>query len=128
MTKSFGRTAHGKGGSALLRIETPPPDELSDASNPSLALGQPQRDDNGSFLPGHTISRGKRQTTSRGGALLDLEAQGDDAWKLANQWGKRWAKHRRGELTQAPWRHLSRRQCSSGVGRACHGGCPLHPS
>ena len=55
--KSFQRTAHGNGANAIVRIETPPVDELS-AGVPAAARGESPTDrgDRGHFAEGNSVA------------------------------------------------------------------------
>lgn len=85
----------------VVRSAVSPADELSDPTvTPDTAV-RPQRGPHGHFAPGNRIAKDKRQRSGPRGALAKLEAQGDDAWKAAVRWGRRYGAHRRGELAAA---------------------------
>lgn len=99
--KSFLRKAHGAGAAALVRIETPPANELSLPSASSSDTDVRDRDHNGRFLPQNTVARSSKIRPAKHGALVALEAKADPAWQTADRWGKRYAAHRRGEIAKA---------------------------
>lgn len=66
MKKSFQRTAHGKGASALVRIEAPPVDELAEGvQGEPLAEHRQERDGAGRFRPGARTAQAAGGASSR---------------------------------------------------------------
>src|SRR5690606_8732628 len=76
-------------------------DEASDPTATSADADGPQRAGHGHFAKGNTVGKDKRLKTGPRGALAKLEAQGDEAWKAALRWGRRYSSHRRKELCTA---------------------------
>lgn len=94
------RAAHGRARQlgALVASELCPSDELPAAAAEPAA---PQRSAGGHFLPGNRIGRLARRQANEKGALGLLERKGDRAARAALRFGRRYAKHRRLELTTA---------------------------
>lgn len=88
------RSAHGRGQSALVRIETLPADELPSATPPQT--DRSERGPDGRFLPSNTVARNRRLRPATGG--LD---KADPAYRKFLRWGRRYATHRRTELAKA---------------------------
>lgn len=114
------RAAHGKAASLgrLTASECPPMDELSAASPAESAVAQ--RDSHGHFLPGNRFATAKRVRAGKRGALAELERQGDAAARAAIAFGRRYAVHRRSELSRAHGGELS-----AGVGAMVESGGEL---
>lgn len=105
--KSFQRAAHGNGAPAVVRIEQPPPDELSDPSASPLDSVRPERGADGRFAPGNAVARSKKIRAGAHGALVALEAKADPAWRALGAWARRYSSHRRAELAASHGGHLS---------------------
>lgn len=99
--KSFQRTAHGNGAAALVRIEQPPADELSEPAASPFDTVRGERGADGRFAPGNSVARARKIRAGAHGALVALEAQADPAWRASGKWGRRYSAHRRAELTAA---------------------------
>lgn len=95
------RAAHGRAAELgrLVVSEARPFDEQRPASGEGPA--RPDRDSTGRFVPGNRAGTAKRFRAGPRGALAKLEAQGDDAARAAIAFGRRYAAHRRAELTSA---------------------------
>jgi hypothetical protein len=92
----FLRTAHGKGASTLVRIETPPIDELPAANADATARGLALSSARGRpFEPGNAAARGRKPKQARAG--LDVP-NANAAWERYQKQGKRYAQHRCREL------------------------------
>ncbi|MBN1605072.1 MAG: hypothetical protein JW940_00480 [Polyangiaceae bacterium] len=76
-----------------------PSDELPSASGPGSV--RPGRDSAGRFQPGNSYGSAKRFRAGQHGALTALERQGDEAARASLAFGRRYAAHRRAELTAA---------------------------
>lgn len=99
MPKSGWRKSHGaaKDGGSLVASEAIPSDELSPARASETARAD--RDASGRFVPGNRTAKARRLRPSARGALLDLEAKADPAYRAAMKWARRYGAHRRSELT-----------------------------
>lgn len=92
----FIRAAHGNGASALLRVETPPLDELptpnAHDTDQGLALasrrGRP-------FQPGNAAAANRRPKMARAGLEVP---KGDPAWLRFEKQSRRWVQRRCREL------------------------------
>lgn len=106
------RKAHGAAARRghLAVLETTPADEL-----PPVSPADPdrtERSSDGRFAPGNRIARTAKARAGRNGALAKLEAKADPDWQAANRWGRRYAKHRMGELAKAHGGELSAGVCT----------------
>jgi hypothetical protein len=91
---SFLRTAHGNGADALLRVETPPLDEIPNANRTAQGLavraarGRP-------FEPGNAAAKGRKPKLARAG--VDAP-QADPEWSRYETQGRRYTQRRCREL------------------------------
>jgi hypothetical protein len=101
MARDPWNTAHGRAAECgrLVASECCPSDELADAT-PADAV-RPQRGPDGRFLPGNGLGAGRRHRPAGHSPLAALAKQGDDAARAALAHGRRYATHRRQELSQA---------------------------
>lgn len=105
------RKAHGKAAELgrLTASECPPVDELRPARGG--LTDRPDRGPDGRFVPGNRAARRQLGRVHPAGALAQLEAKADPAWRAARRWGQRAAAHRIRELAALHGGELSSAVC-----------------
>lgn len=105
------RSAHGQARACgrLVVSETKPADELPPGRGSTP--GRPERDSLGRFLPGNRAARRQLGRVHPAGALAQLDARADLAWRSARRWGQRAGMHRIAEVAQAHGGELSSGVC-----------------
>ena len=106
------RSAHGsmKQLGRLTVSECTPSDELPQAQGSDP--GQSPRNALGQFVKGNWHARLAKRIGGVRGALLDLDAKADPAWRAARNWAKRGAAHRVTEMARLHGGELGSEVCA----------------